>query len=520
MIVKKKITFGREAQSKLLNGVNTLANAVGSTLGPKGRMVAYNSSPGYDVAPMVLRDGVSVARNINLEDPEEDMGARILKQAAIRTVEQAGDGTTLTTILAQEIVNRAIQNITAGANPMTIKKEIEADRDAILIELKELAKEVKSDAEFEQIATISASDLDIGKLVAEAFKKVGKDGTITTERSKGIDTTVDYQQGIEIDRGMLSPYFINKQGRVEAEIDDPYILITDKKLNNAQDLIPFINTLIPTSKNIVIFAGEVIESAMSLLVENKIRGIINVVAVQAPAYGGRRVDELEDLAVLTGGVALLEDSGRDLKSVTISELGRATKVISDRDKTIVLGGKGNADALKIRMDELREQLTVANTDYDRDIKAQRLAKLAGGVAVINVGAATDIEADEKKERVIDAVNAVKSASEEGVVAGGEITLLKIAGMDKNPSILRQALAVPFKRLTENAGMDYGNTRELMAGSIYPDGIDIIDGKVKNLIKAGVIDPAKVLRCAIENAVSVASMIITTNTIINEVEPKE
>lgn len=513
--VPVKILFGREAKEKMMKGINLLAEAVGSTLGPRSRLVGINNP---FTTPDLYRDGVTVARRINLEDPFEDMGAELLKAAAIKTNETAGDGTTVTTILTHAIIKEALQSIAAGVNPMTLKKEIEEAKDRILEDLKKLSKPIKTDEEIEQIATISAADSEIGKMVAEALLKVGKDGIVTVEQGKGLTTTVDYKQGMEIDRGYLSPYFVTDQATVEAIVEEPYILITDKKLNYAHDLVPLVEKLLPISKNLVIFAGEVVEEAMALLVANKIRGAINVVAVQAPAYGGRRVDELEDLAILTGGTAILEDSGRTLDSVEVAELGRAEKIVVDRDKTVIFTGKGDDKAIQARIDNLKDQMKLANTDFDKDIKEQRLAKLAGKVAVINVGATTEIEATEKKERVIDSVNATKAGIEEGVVAGGEITLLELSR--NSEGILQRALKAPFKKLMENAGFDYGDIREKMAGNNYPFGVDVTTGEVTDLIKIGIIDPVKVTRSAIENAVSVAVMVITTDALISEVEKKE
>lgn len=519
----KSLKFGPEARESILKGVNILAEAVGSTLGPKGRNVAIND-PNF--VPTVLHDGVSVARRIDLVDPFEDMGAQLLKEAAIKTNDTAGDGTTTATILAQAIISEAIKNLQAGANPMVLKKEIEQARDRILVELKKMAKKISSDEEIRQIAVISSADEEIGTIVAEALKKVGSDGVIMVEEGKGLITTVDYKQGMEFDRGYLSPYFVTDQERVEAIIDNPYFLITDMKINRNYQLVPFLERFLKVSKNLVIIAGEVLDEAMATLVVNRLKGAINVVAVTAPAFGDRRMDEIEDIAILTGGHAILEDSGREIESVEIEELGRADKFTADRDKSIILNGAGSKAAVKKRMADLREQLKIANTDFDKDIKQQRLAKLAGGVAVINVGAATEIEQKEKKERVIDAVNATKAAVEEGIVAGGEITLLNLSSQafwgelhGLGAIILKMALIQPFRRLVENAGLDYAEVRERMAGKVYPFGIDVQDEEIKDLIKSGIIDPVKVTRCALQNAVSVAVMVLTTNCLISDV-PKE
>ena len=508
--------------------MNVLADAVGSTLGPRSRNVAVDKAPGQDIPPVVLHDGVSVARSINLKDVHEDMGVRLLKDASMKTNEVAGDGTTTSTILAQALVNEAFKNITAGANPMLLKSQIEEATKVIIEELKKMAKPIKTDEETEQVASISAADPAIGKLVAEAIKKVGKDGVISIEEGKSWETTVTYKQGMEIDRGYAttSPYFQTNGETNEAIIEDPYILLTDKKINYAHQLVPFFDKFLKEtkSKNIVIFGGEIIEEALQLLVINKLKGHLNVVAVQAPAFGDRRIDELEDMAILTGGVAILEDAGRQLEAVDVAELGRADKVVVDRDKAVILGGRGHSGAIKKRMKDLREQIKNANTAYDADIKEERLAKLAGGVAVIDVGGATEVEIKEKRERVIDAKNATKAAIEEGIVAGGEITLLKLANglksSDMGSQILKEALKAPFKRLVTNSGLDYAEVREQMAGHKYPEGIDVTDGKIKDLIKSGIIDPVKVARTALENAVSIAGMAMTTDTLVTDYLPKD
>ena len=519
----KDIVTGQTAREKMLKGMNILADAVGSTLGPRSRNVAVDRAPGQDIPPAVLHDGVSVARSINLPDVHEDMGVRLLKDASMKTNEIAGDGTTTSTILAQAIVNEAFKNITAGYNPMKLKMEIEEAAKLVIDELKKLAKPVKTDEEMEQVATISAADPIIGKLIAEAIRKVGKDGVITVEDGKSFETTVTYKQGMEIDRGYAttSPYFQTNGETTEAIIENPYILLTDRKLNYAYQMTPFLDKFLKETqcKDIVIFAGEIIEEALQFLVVNKLRGNLHVVAVQAPAFGDRRIDELIDIAVLTGGTAILEDAGRQIDSVIIEELGHADKVIVDRDKTIILGGRGESKTIEKRMDDLREQIKIANTPYDADIKEQRLAKLAGGVAVINVGGATEVEMKEKRERVIDAKNATKAAIEEGIIAGGEIALLRVAvtipQSTLGASILKSALSAPFQRLVRNSGFDYAEIRERMAGKKYPYGIDVIDGEIKDLIKSGVIDPVKVTRSALENAVSVAVMSITTETLITD-----
>ena len=534
----KLVVSGGPAREKLLRGINIAADATASTLGPRSRNVAVDKAPGQDVAPTILHDGVSALRAINLPDPLEDMGVRLLKGAAMKTNEVAGDGTTTSTIIAQALVNEAFKNIAAGANPMLLKSEIEEATKKVVEELKKMAKPIKTDEEMESVASISAADPEIGKLVAEALKKVGKDGVISVEDGKSYETTVTYKQGMEIDRGYstTSPYFQTDGETNEAIIEDPYILLTDRKLNYAHQLVPFLDKFLKEtkSKNIVIFAGEIVEEALQFLVVNKLRGNLHVVAVQSPAFGDRRIDELEDMAILTGGASALEDAGRQIEAVDIAELGRADKVVVDRDKAVILGGKGDKKAIQKRIEDLREQIKNANSPYDADIKEQRLAKLAGGVAVISVGGATEVEIREKRERVIDAKNATKAAVEEGIVAGGEIALLKIANENaswnrgvegffesEGGRILQKALKAPFRILVTNSGLDYAEVREKMAGHKYPVGIDVTDGEVKDLIKAGVIDPVKVARSALENASSIACAILTTETLVTDlVEEKK
>ena len=524
----KDIIFDQVVREKLLNGVNILAKAVGSTLGPRSRNVAINNP--HDT-PEVYHDGVTVARRVNLKDPFEDMGAELLKAAAVKTNEVAGDGTTTATILGQAIISEAFKVIAAGTNPMLLKQEIEQALLLVLEELMKIKKDITAPEEIIQVATIASADPILGKLIGEAFNKVGKDGVITVEDGKSFETTVEYKQGMEIDRGFLSQYFKTNNDTQEAIIEDPYILLTDKRLNYGHELVPFLETIVKSGKkNLVIFAGEVVEEALATLVVNKLRGNINVCAIQSPAYGDRREHELEDLAILTGGHVLLQESGRELKSVTIEELGRADKIIADIDKSVIINGHGSKEGIKKRIAELKEQIKHANTDFDKLIKEERLAKLAGGVAVVNIGSVTETELKEKRERVIDAINATKAASEEGIVAGGEITLLNIAQRlidDANEEImniggkmLMEALKSPFKRIIENSGLDYAETREKMAGHTYPDGIDVIDGKIKNLIKAGIIDPAKVVRSALQNAVSIACQVMTTSTLITDVIKEE
>lgn len=518
---KKDIVFDKEAREKLIKGVDTMAKAVTSTLGPLGRNVAIKEP---NRPPIVLHDGVGVARQVILKDSLEDIGAEILKSAAIRTNEVAGDGTTTATALAHAIIIESMQAIASGVNPMVIKSQIEKAHKKVVKELTKLSKSIKTDKEAEQIATISSSSSEIGKIVADAIKKVGKDGVVTVEESQSSQTYVDYKEGVEIDRGYLSPNFINQNDTKEAIIDNPYILITDKKINHDYEIVPFLQKVKEAGVNdLVIIAGECVEEGLSTLVINKLKGAFNLVVIQAPSYGVRRTEELEDLAVLMGGVSILHESGRLLESVEVEELGRAEKVKVNDSRTIIINGDGNKDLLKSRMAELKSQIKTGS-DYEKDSLRERLAKLSGGVAVIYAGGPTEVEVKEKKERIIDAVNSTKAAIEEGVVAGGQLALTTIARMpfwddesDFGASVLKKALTVPFKILMENSGLDYAQVWGELSKVEYPYGIDVMDGKIKDLIESGIIDPLKVERVALENAVSVATMLMTTDVLITDVE---
>lgn len=510
------LKFGSEARGKLLSGINIVADAVGKTLGPKGRNVAINqSSP----PPRVIHDGVSVAQRIDLFDEFEDMGAQLLKEAAVKTNDIAGDGTTTATIIAQALINKAFEDIAAGKNPMTLKAEIEEAKDLLLKELKKLARPVDNDKEIERVATISSADANLGKMVAEAVKKVGKDGVVDVERGNKAETEVEYKQGMEIDRGWKSPYFRTEKDSEEAIVENPYILLTNKKINHNLELVPFLEKFRQTSRDLVII-GEVEEEALATLVVNKLKGILNVLAIQPPAFGVRQVDELEDLAILTGGAVINVDSGRSLETVEIEELGRADKIKSDTDKTVILGGKGDPSIIKKYAEKLRVLVEKGNTEYDIGIKRERLAKLLGGVAIIRVGGVTEVELDDRRERVIDAVRSAQAAIEEGIVAGGQSTYLTLAHGNFWPEtlgaqILREAIKKPFRVLMENAGYDYAEALGRILPIKYPQAIDVQDGEVKDMIETGIIDSALVARSAIENAVSVAGVTMTTEVMISE-----
>ncbi len=518
----KILKFDSEAREKLLKGINTLTEAVATTLGPKGRNVALDKKWG---APNVVHDGVTVAKEIDLEDPFENMGAQLLKEAASKTADVAGDGTTTATILAKAIVTEGLKNIQAGSNPMILKHGIEKAVVILVEELKKMSKKIVSQEEVAQVATISAADQQIGNLIAESLQKVGKDGVVTVEEGKTLEMSVDYKEGMEFDKGFVSPYFVTDTDKMEASIEDAYVLITDKKISSAADLVPFLEKFVAVSKNLVIIADGVEGEALALLVVNKLRGTFNVLAVKAPGFGDRRKEMLEDIAILTGGAVLSEDTGRKFESVEMDELGRAGRVTSDKDNTLIVDGKGAKGKIEARISQIKRELASSDSEFDKEKLQERLAKLTGGVAVINVGAATEVELKEKKERVIDAVAATKAAIEEGIVAGGEVALLRAAKALDNVTafgeeavgveIVKKALEQPFRILVKNAGMDDGIALSKVMASSGNMGVDVLDGEVKDLVKVGIIDPVKVARSALQNAASVAVMVMTTNCLITD-----
>ncbi len=516
----KILKFDSEAREKLLKGINTLTDAVASTLGPKGRNVAIDRKYG---APQVVHDGVTVAKEIELEDPFENMGAQILKEAASKTNDVAGDGTTTATVLAQAIVSEGLKNIQAGSNPMILRRGIEKAVETLVEELKKMSKKLTNE-EISQVATISAQDETIGKLIAEAINKVGKDGVITVEEGRSLEMSVDYKEGMEFDKGYASPYFVTDADKMEATLEDPYILVTDKKISSMQDLLPFLEKFVQVSKTLVIIAEEVEGEALTTLVVNKLRGSFNVLAVGAPGFGDRRKAMLEDIAVLTGGAVISEEPGRKLESVEVDDLGRAARVTSTKDSTLIVDGKGSKKAIESRIAQIRKELETTDSEFDREKLQERLAKLTGGVAVINVGAATEVELKEKKERVIDAVAATKAALEEGIVPGGEVALLRVApALDKlrledaqeqlGVELVKRAVEKPFRKLVQNAGIDEGVALSQVLNTEGNYGIDVLSGQLKDLVSAGVIDPVKVTRSALQNAASVAIMVMTTNVLI-------
>lgn len=525
----KILKFDSDAREKLLKGINTLTEAVAATLGPRGRNVAIDRKWG---SPTVVHDGVTVAKEIELEDPFENMGAQILKEAASKTNDIAGDGTTTATVLAQAIVSEALKNVQAGANPMVLRRGIDKAVLAVVDELRRMSKKLSTPEEITQVATISAQNEAIGRLISEAITKVGKDGVITVEEGKTMEMSVDYKEGMESDKGYQSPYFANDTEKMEATLEDPYILLTDKKISVMADLMPFLEKFVQVSKTLVIIAEEVDGEALTTLILNKIRGSFNVLVVSAPGFGDRRKQMLEDIAILTGGTVVTDETGMKFDSIDIEkDLGRASRVTSTKDTTLIVGGKGNKKTLDSRIAQIRRELAAVDSEFDKEKLQERLAKLTGGVAVLNVGAATEVEMKEKKERVIDAVSATKAALDEGIVPGGETALLRaMLVLDKlkvedqeeqlGITLVRKALEKPFRRLLQNAGMDEGVALVKVLDSKGNMGIDLMDGELKDLVKAGVIDPVKVTRSALQNAASVAIMVMTTNVLITDAPEKE
>ncbi|KPK10593.1 MAG: molecular chaperone GroEL [Anaerolineae bacterium SG8_19] len=530
----KQLVFSEDARRKLKTGVDTLASAVATTLGPKGRNVALDKKFG---APTITHDGVTVAKEIELEEPYENMGAQLLKEAATKTNDIAGDGTTTATVLAQNIVNEGLKNVAAGANPMLLKRGIEAGTEALSKAISDMAVSIDSMEEIASVAAISAQDMEIGKLIAEVMDKVGKDGVITVEESQSLEFEQEYVDGMQFDRGYISPYFITDSDSMEARIEDAYILIHDKKISSAQDLVPILEKLIQTGKrNLVIVAEDVDGEALATMVLNKLRGTINALAVKAPGFGDRRKAMLQDIAVLTGGQVITEEMGRKLESVQISDLGRAGKVISTKDDTTVVDGAGEENQIKGRVEQIKVEIDRSTSDYDREKLQERLAKLAGGVAIIRVGAATEVELKEKKHRVEDALSATRAAVEEGIVPGGGVALInalpaldsvELEGTDESTGIkiLRAALEAPMRRIAQNAGKNgdviIQNVRaEQEKTGDKNVGYDVLTENYVNMLKAGIIDPAKVTRGALENAASIAAMILTTEALITDLPEKE
>ena len=526
----KQLKFSEDARQALVRGVNILAKAVVTTLGPKGRNIALDKKWG---APNVVHDGVTVAKEIELEDPFENMGAQLVKEAASKTNDVAGDGTTTATLLAQAIINSGFKNVTAGANPMILKSGMEKAVSAVVSEIKKMAKTIK-DVDVAKVATISAQDVTIGTMIAEALSKVGKDGVVTVEEGKGLTMEIEYKEGMEFDKGYASAYFVTNTDKMEAEIDDAFLLITDKKISAISDLLPFLEGFIKVSKNLVIIADEIDGEALATLVVNKLRGTFNILAIKAPGFGDRRKEMLEDIAILTGGTVISEDTGRKLDNVKVEDCGRADKVWADKENTRIIGGKGSKAALQSRIAQIRREIDETTSDFDKEKLQERLAKLSGGVAVINVGAATEIELKDKKERVNDAVAATKAALEEGIVPGGGVALLRardallklkdtlnIQDEKVGVEILFTALGEPIRWIAKNAGADDGWVLKTVEESKAADfGFDAMTMKFGSMLAAGVLDPAKVTRSAVQNAASVGMMVLTTEGLITDLPEKK
>ena len=526
----KQLAFAEDARRRLKDGVDVLASAVATTLGPKGRNVALDRKFG---SPTITHDGVTVAKEVELEDPYENMGAQLLKEAATKTNDIAGDGTTTSTVLAHAMVNDGLKNLSAGANPMMLKRGIERASKAISEAITEMAIDVTTKEEIASVAAISAQDSDIGELIAEVMDKVGKDGVITVEESKGLEFETEYVEGMQFDRGYISPYFVTDPENMEAVIEEPYVLIHDKKVSAASDIVPLLEKLVQVGKrDLVVLAEDIDGEALATLVLNKLRGMLNVLAVKAPGFGDRRKAMLQDIAVLTGGTVITEELGRKLESVTINDLGKAGKVSATKDDTTVIEGQGDADKIKGRIEEIKTEIDRSTSDYDKEKLQERLAKLSGGVAVIRVGAATETELKEKKHRVEDALSATRAAVEEGIVPGGGVALINAlksieklsddeVDINTGIKVVRTALEMPLRGIARNAGQEGAVVLEAVrrkqeeAGSDRI-GYDVISGEYVDMVEAGIIDPAKVTKGALENAASIAAMILTTEALITDV----
>jgi len=530
----KLIEFDSSAREKLKKGVDALANAVKVTLGPKGRNVVIDKKYG---APMVTKDGVTVAKEIELKDPIENMGAQMVKEVASKTADIAGDGTTTATVLAQAIVREGLKNVAAGANPMELKRGIEEATRVVVSELKKLSKGISSSKEIEQVGTISANnDAEVGKLIAEAMQKVGKDGVITVEEAKGMETYLETVEGMQFDRGYLSPYFVTNADKMDVELENPYILIYDKKISSMKELLPILEKQVQTGSPLLIIAEDVDGEALATLVVNKIRGSLRIAAVKAPGFGDRRKAMLEDIAVLTGGTLVSEERGFKLENTDLEMLGRCEKITIDKDNTIIVGGKGQADDIKARVNQIKAQIENTTSDYDKEKLNERLAKLSGGVAVLYIGAATEVEMKEKKARVDDALHATRAAVQEGIVPGGGVALVRtIPALSKGKggihddllkgdvgigvSIVRRSLEEPLRQIVANAGLEGAVILQKVMEGSGDFGYNARNEQFENLYESGVIDPTKVTRSALENAASIAGLMLTTECVITD-EPEE
>ncbi|MDP7578678.1 MAG: chaperonin GroEL [SAR202 cluster bacterium] len=522
----KQLEYSEDARNAMKRGIDTMANTVGVTLGPRGRNVVLDKKFG---PPQVCSDGVTIAKEIELEDPFENMGAQLLKEAASKTNDVAGDGTTSATVLAQAIVHEGFRNIAAGANPMAIKRGIEKGVAALRDSIEKMSTPVEGKDQIAQVASLSAHDEEMGNLIAGVMEKVGKDGVITVEESKGLNYEQEFVEGMQIDRGYISPYFITNQDRMEAVVEDPYILITDKKISAMSDILPALEKILQTGKNIVLISEDVEGEALATLVVNKLRGTLNVLGIKAPGFGDRRKEMLRDIAILTGAQVISEEIGRKLDSVSVEDLGRARRVVSTKEDTTFVDGSGSDDEIKGRINQIRAQIEDTTSDYDREKLQERLAKLSGGVAIIKVGAATEVELKEKKQRVEDALSATRAAVEEGIVPGGGIALVRSrAGLDAIKAsddeatgvrILQAALSRPLRLISDNTGV---SGEVILAETEKGEGdwgYDAEAGEFTNLLERGIMDPAKVTRAVVENAASVAAMVLTTESLITDV-PEE
>jgi len=524
----KQIIFGEEARKALKNGVDTLTNAIRVTLGPRGRPVALDKKWG---APSVLNDGVSIAKEIELPDPFENMGVQLVKQAATKTNDQCGDGTSTSTIIAQAIISEGFKNIAAGADSMALKRGVEKGVEAIVAELKKMSIPVAGREQVAQVAAISAIDQEIGNLIADVMEKVGKDGVITVEEGKGLQFETEFVEGMKFDRGYISPYFISNAEQMRAELEDPYLLITDKKISAINDILPALEKIVQVSKNMVIIAEDVEGESLATLVVNKLRGTLNPLAIKAPGFGDRRKAMLEDIAVLTGGTVISEEIGRKLDSVTVQDLGQARRVIADKDNTTIVEGKGKTKEIEARIKQIRSEIDISTSDYDKEKLQERLAKLAGGVAVIKVGGATETELKEKKHRVEDALSATRAAVEEGILPGGGVALLnalvvlkkvKMEGDETTGvNLLKRALEEPLRCIATNSGREGSVVINAVKESKPGIGYDAFKDELGvNMIERGIVDPLKVTRSALQNAASIACMILTTECLVTDIPEKE
>ncbi len=524
----KQILFGEEARKSLKKGVDTLSEAIRVTLGPRGRPVALDKKWG---APTVINDGVSIAKEVELPDPFENMGVQLVKQASIKTNDQCGDGTSTATILAQGIIGEGFKNIAAGADSMALKRGIEKGVEAVVDALKKMSIPVAGKEQVAQVAAISAIDREIGDLIADVMEKVGKDGVITVEEGKGLKFETEYVEGMKFDRGYISPYFITNAEQMRVELEDPYILVTDKKISAINDILPALEKMVQTSKNIVIIAEDVEGEPLATLVVNKLRGSLSPLAIKAPGFGDRRKAMLQDIAILTGGTVISEEVGRKLDSVTVEDLGRARRVVADKDNTTIIEGKGKTEGIEARIKQIRSEIDISTSDYDKEKLQERLAKLAGGVAVVKVGAATEPELKEKKHRVEDALSATRAAVEEGILPGGGVALINsITALDKlalegdeatGLALLRRALEEPMRCIATNSGREGSVVVNRVKESKLGIGYDALNDELDvNMVERGIIDPLKVTRSALQNSASIAAMVLTTEALVTDIPEKE